>query len=241
MSPTRLRYRPIRAAKSLINIIRDPNDTTHVFALLDSIEAGNLRRLARRLLATPVGERLYDAETDLLAVLTDRDALRALPEGSFGRAYLDFVEREDITAEGLVEASAAIQPLSDPRYEFTRKWMRDTHDLWHVATGYRGDVVGELSLLAFNYAQCGGAGIGLITLAGYVQLLRYGDEPSRRLVRAGWRRGQRARWLVATNWLELLPRPLEEVRAELGLGDPLAYDEVRVPPGESFASIARAS
>ena len=31
--------------------------------------------------------------------------------------------------------------------------MRDTHDLWHAATGYKGDVVGELAVLAFTLAQ----------------------------------------------------------------------------------------
>ena len=38
------------------------------------------------------------------------------------------------------------------------------HDLWHVTTGYGRDALGELSLLAFTYAQEQNRGIGAIAL-----------------------------------------------------------------------------
>ena len=41
------------------------------------------------------------------------------------------------------------------------------HDLWHVTTGYGRDALGELSLLAFTYAQEQNRGIGAIALYGY--------------------------------------------------------------------------
>ena len=41
------------------------------------------------------------------------------------------------------------------------------HDLWHVTTGYGRDALGELSLLAFTYAQEKIEGIGAIVLYGY--------------------------------------------------------------------------
>ena len=41
------------------------------------------------------------------------------------------------------------------------------HDLWHVTTGYGRDALGELSLLAFTYAQEKNRGIGAIVLYGY--------------------------------------------------------------------------
>jgi len=43
-----------------------------------------------------------------------------------------------------------------------RNRMRDTHDLWHVVTGYKGDLVGEASLLAFLFAQTRNPGVGFI-------------------------------------------------------------------------------
>ena len=42
--------------------------------------------------------------------------------------------------------------------------MRDTHDLWHAVTGYKGDLIGEASLLGFSLAQTHNPGIAMIVL-----------------------------------------------------------------------------
>jgi len=49
----------------------------------------------------------------------------------------------------------------------------------------------------------------------------------RPLVRQAYRRGRRAAWLPATDWEALLPRPLHEVRVELGVGEPPGYEALR--------------
>jgi len=74
------------------------------------------------------------------------------------------------------------------------------HDLWHVATGYGRDLVGEASLLAFSYAQTRNRGVGLIVaVAG---LRASGDFAfARPMIVEGYRRGKRAQWRIvgATN------------------------------------------
>jgi len=80
-----------------------------------------------------------------------------MPEGSLGRAYLAFVESEKISPQGIREASKSewcLEP-ADTELAFIQSRMRDTHDVWHAATGYRGDVLGEVGLLAFMLAQNG--------------------------------------------------------------------------------------
>jgi ubiquinone biosynthesis protein COQ4 len=102
--------------------------------------------------------------------------------------------------------------------------MRDTHDLWHVVTGYKGDLIGEASLLAFSFAQTWNPGIGFIV---GVALLR-GREPSvRRLIWQGFTRGARAEWLPAIEWEKLLALPLSTVRRTLNTGSPPVYQTVR--------------
>ena len=100
--------------------------------------------------------------------------------------------------------------------------LRDSHDLEHVLTGWGRDLLGEIALLSFGLAQAWHHGIGLIVTDAYLR----GEPETRRMIRAGWRRGKRARWLSASDWAELLPRPLDELRAELGLGDPPVYEPV---------------
>lgn len=56
--------------------------------------------------------------------------------------------------------------LAGQRYAGVSGRMRDTHDLWHVLTGYSGDVLGETALLGFIFAQTGNPGVALIIALG---------------------------------------------------------------------------
>lgn len=153
--------------------------------------------------------------------------LAALPEGSLGRAYLDFREREGITPGGLVEASVNdARDALDGELRFIADRMRDSHDLWHVVTGCRTDLAGELSVLAFTAAQTAGLGVGMLALAGYAHSFTLPGElgeRGRRLAREAFSRGLRAGWLPVADWEALLPLPIEEARAALGITAVASY------------------
>ena len=100
--------------------------------------------------------------------------------------------------------------------------MRDTHDLWHVVTGYGPDLLGEAALLSFSYAQTKNPGVLLVVCLGIAK----SEAGSRAVMLEGYRRGQRAAWLPAIEWESLLERPLGEVRSQLGLGSPAKYEPV---------------
>ena len=74
-----------------------------------------------------------------------------MPSGSLGRAYFDFVSEENLSAEGLVEASK-IRVTPPPADDVTwfRERNREMHDLLHVVTGYGRDPLGEACLVAFS-------------------------------------------------------------------------------------------
>ena len=108
----------------------------------------------------------------------------------------------------------------DPDLVYFGDRMRDTHDLWHVVTGYKGDLVGEASLLAFTFAQTQNPGIGLIV---GMSLLRGAVPEVRKLILGGFSRGLRARWLPSQDWEALLPLPLLAVRRQLRIGPAPEY------------------
>ena len=100
------------------------------------------------------------------------------------------------------------------------------HDLWHVATGYGRDLVGEAALLAFSYAQTRNRGVGFIVAIAWLRAS--GDFAfARPIIVEGYRRGKRAAWLPGQDWEWLLTQPLGAVRERLGLGEPPAYAERR--------------
>lgn len=222
-----LRREPLQALAALLRLVRDPDDTSLVFDILRALEGPDLARNYARYLETPLAAA---APPSLAARLGDRPALRALPEGSLGRAYLAFVEANGIEAQGLVEVSqpGGYARLEDPKLRAFAERLRDQHDLWHVLTGYGPDVVGELSLLAFTYAQTRNTGIGLIVSGGLaVSLLfpRRGVDTRAAILDAG-RRGRAAAWLPAAPWEELLALPLNAVRLRLGIGAPPVYTPI---------------
>lgn len=220
------RFEVLRAARAIRALMADPDDLPQVFTIIDALDGTAPHRMYLGFRRSRSGQRLLSERPDIVPALVDRQALARLPEGSLGRAYLAFVEREGISAEGILGASLAAVPArrETPGIRYVRCRMRDTHDLWHALTGYHGDVVGELALLAFALAQHWNTGVALIVAAAIAK--GFGREELA-VVRDGFARGRRARWLPALDWESRLARPLAEVQAELRLEPLSPYREVR--------------
>jgi ubiquinone biosynthesis protein COQ4 len=172
-----------------------------------------------------VGARVTAERRHLLDSLQDRGALAALPDGSLGRAYLAFMDAEQLTADGLVGASEAGRPDTlPPTASLFRDRMRDMHDLTHMVTGYGRDGLGELCLLAFMFRHTGNLGAALIALMGLGKFVRHGaGGPARKALFEAFARGGRARWLPGQDWEALLALPLDEVRRDLNIVAPARY------------------
>ena len=216
-------FRPLEAVRAVRRLQANPEDTAQVFTIFRALRGKSGLNAFRRFAASPTGAQVIRENRRLLDRLSDRAGLAALPEGSFGRRYFDFMEEEQLTAEGLVQASQSWE--SDPvppAVELYRERMRDAHDLTHVLTGYGRDGLGELCLLAFMHAHHRNPGAALIVLMSLKRIPR----PARRAVTQAWRNGRKARWLQDQDFEALLPRPLDEVRRELCIADPGLYRAV---------------
>lgn len=225
-------FQPVEALRALRRLLADPDDTEQAFRLVRAMDPGGPQRMLDRMASSEEGRAMLRGRPSLLESLSDIDALAAMPGGSLGRAYLEFCRVEGITPGGLLEASEAgwaseEEPDEDIRWMAER--MRDSHDLWHLVNGYRTDLVGELSVLAFTFVQTRNAGLGLLITAGYLRSFtfweKFGPE-HRAIVRQALSRGRHATWLPAVRWEALLDRSLDEVRMQLGVGAPATYTPV---------------
>lgn len=191
----------------------------------------------RRFLDDPRGQRLLRERPDLPAVLGDRDALAACAGDSFARAYVDFTSRYRFDASAF-EAAHDIDGMAqrlgwddDFAYLITRGLQ--THDLWHTLAGYGPDWAGEAGVMAFTYGQIPNAGVGIV--AGILAAIS-GDVPRKRwnrFVKQAWRRGRSADYLLVAPYEDLLPRPIDDVRRELGIA-PLTVAHPEGLPYTSF-------
>ncbi|HEY2772682.1 MAG TPA: Coq4 family protein [Candidatus Binatia bacterium] len=212
----------MRAMRALID---NPDDTALVFQIIRALTGESYERLYQRTLRDPQAARILDEKRDILDVLKAREHLRGLPDGTLGREYARFLDREGIDAEGLVEASSIIEPnlFLDRRAEVLSNRLRDTHDLWHIVTGYDRDIFGEVALLAFTFAQTRNYGVGFVVLAAMTKLWMEGHRDGVRLVWRAWRRGRRAGSFVGADWEGLLQLPLSDVRRCLSITEVPVY------------------
>jgi len=226
--PVRAKIQWRRAWRAMRTLIGEPDRTELAFEVIAALSGADWERQFQRFVTHPDGDALLRDRPSLLETLSDLPRLRALPGGTFGCAYAEFMLRGELTAVGLVEAervSLAAEQIAelDPARQWYTDRIRDLHDLWHVLTGYGRDEAGETANLAFTFAQTPLRGIALILFG--IALQPPPDGHTRRawyryLYRA-WRRGRRATWLPLARYEELLPRPLDEVRRLLGVASPL--------------------
>ncbi|MBL8383932.1 MAG: hypothetical protein JNM90_12690 [Burkholderiales bacterium] len=225
VSPHR-RIQPLVAWRAFRKLIRDPEDTHQVFMIGEALRGNSLARVTARFATTPLGQDVLAGRHELMPLLADRDALARLPAGSVGRTYLDFVVSENLSAQGLAEAARRRDEMSQatPEEHAFRRHLRDSHDLWHVVTGYGRDPLGEVCLLAFTYAQTRLNGLGAIALLGTLRIGRaLRGQPVRAASRSAYRTGRDAAWLPAVDWREFLGMDLNQARDRLGIAAPETY------------------
>jgi ubiquinone biosynthesis protein COQ4 len=222
----RNRIRPLVALRALRNLARSQGkDLSQGVAFLRATEGDAARRAFERFRASPVGRDVLGRRLVLRDRLLDRDALAAMPAGSLGRAYLDFMARENISVPSLLDlASSAPQAaLSAEEWLFAER-SHVMHDLWHVVTGYGTEDAGEVCILAVRSAQMRHPGVWLLCLFGTLKVGRArGRRKVRAAVREAFARGRRAAWLYGVDWEAMLAEPLDVVRTRLRLSPAQHY------------------
>jgi ubiquinone biosynthesis protein Coq4 len=181
--------------------------------------------------AHPTGRRILADRPDISKTLLNMSALGGLPPGSFGRTFHDVMSNPDVLPGyllgGLIYRDGffdSFQMSEDARYAIERsRWL---HDMLHVLTGYGADLAGEGLLIYFElgYRQTFSFPVAAVWPQGLGPLLflrpYIGQRRWRARLRDAHARGTSARLRqhpLSVYWEELLPRPLKDVREELGI------------------------
>lgn len=222
------RFAPFKAMGHMNKLLADKEDTAQVFHIIEALNGNAMRKQFMRSLATPEGQARLAERRDLAPLLDDHDAFGVLPAGSVGRAYIDFMKREGLTAEGLVKESQILRG-NGTQYNDDLEWFtnrqRDTHDMFHVLSGYGRDGLGEAALLAFTHGQSGGRGILFISIMAFRQMRKQlGRSLDLRAVyKEGRAHGKLAAKISDQDILALMHEPLREARIRLNIKEPVAY------------------
>ena len=146
----------------------------------------------------------------------DYEALRELPRGTFGRAFVDFCTTNGIEPVAISDGFAADD---GPRSRAIARYIA-THDMFHVLLGYDTSLSGELAVSGFVLGQRYFSRVFLAFQCLVVVLSR----PHRALqlvgaFRRGLALGQRAPLLLTEPFEDHFAEDLERLQVRLGLRD----------------------
>jgi ubiquinone biosynthesis protein Coq4 len=196
------------------SLSQDPNKLERVFAIAD---AGENRKILEEIAAGvgrhPRGARALK-ECPRVGEI-DLAKLSKLPEGTLGRVFADHMIANNLDPKAIPVPE--IEP-GDVRY--VKAHIRETHDIWHVVTGFDTDVAGEIGLQAFYLAQFPAHLSAVLIAMAFVHLatknLGASDAMMNEIMR-GWTIGKRADQFFGFEWAKHWTTPLEEVRRMLNV------------------------
>ncbi len=222
------RYDFPKAWRHFKELIKDKENTAEVFPIFEALPWRGVYTAAVAFLSSERGQAIRASEPSLVDILDDHAALRKLPKGTLAHAYCDFMEREGLSAQGLVDELDRYrkpdQYFNDQVDWYFRR-MRDTHDLMHILTGFGRDALGEQCVLAFTYSQQPALAHLFLGYAGALEIKKRATVkvPVLRSVREAQRMGKACPRLVEQPILELLATPVDELRKQLGIVEPHYY------------------
>lgn len=201
-----------------LQMARDPARLDVVFRMIDGVQESDAGGAMSSFLArSEVSRFLADSRPSLFLRIEE---LRALPEGTLGRAYAEFIDARGFDLEALYRLKDGAEEASSEPTERVRVHMERSHDLWHVVTGFDTDIAGELGLQAFYAAQLGSPIAAAVLSAGLLNAVVRAPEdiPSRMgAIATGWSYGRASGSLFGADWAALVHEPLEDVRARFGI------------------------
>lgn len=225
MLPPAPPIRPHVSLAAFFGLMKNKDDTTHVFKFSANINGDRVHHTFRRWMAGPNAKLLIeDDPTALLRALDDRDRLRALPVGTVGRAYADFMDEAGFDTDGINECfrkDGLITPEFDEQYpEFSAFvwYLNLTHDMYHILTGYSRDGLGELAVINMTSRITRLRGLRWLSYFGALRIKAEAPEiPVGKILRNAKAMGLASADLLQVNFIDLLDRPLREVREELNI------------------------
>lgn len=186
------------------------------FAVIDqmaraSSDSESFQLMVKRLSRHPQGKKAFENRLSLGAI--DLEQLRKLSDNTLGRIYAEHMFYNQLKP---LQAKPA-----ENEHHFLAAHITETHDIWHVVTGTKTDILGEIQLEAFYVAQLEVSRFWLALLAkNLLKSVVYDIETSTQYMEAltkGWLMGKKAEPLFGIDWNTSWETPIEQVRTSLNI------------------------
>ena len=203
-------------------LLKDHTKTQYIFALSHAVNGPALKRLYGKLLDTTQGGEIA---CDLPEFTDLYDKLSTCPENTVGHALLTNQPFPLETLTKLSQRGRNNRAWINSKHPYV--WMarryRDTHDLFHVLTGYKTDTLGEVAMLAFSYAQQRLPSWGILLLIGMIKVKFHPLKIA--AIIEGYYRGKKANWILGEKFDEMIFEDLDQCKKRLNISDAKIYEK----------------
>ncbi|MFT7580431.1 MAG: ubiquinone biosynthesis protein COQ4 [Myxococcota bacterium] len=204
----------VKLGRAFLRLVQDPERLDEVFDMADVLgrDPAVIDPIRNAFATTEHGAR---GLVEMPRMRADIPHLETLPEGTLGQEFAAFVRREGIDPSAMFRD----RDVTDGD-AWVLGHLLETHDVWHVVTGFGTDVAGELGLQAFYLSQFPARLASLLLASGLLNtfLLSF-EERNQRMteIAKGWSRGKAATPIIGVDWTQLWATPLAEVRERFGI------------------------
>ncbi|KAG2750514.1 Coq4-domain-containing protein [Suillus brevipes Sb2] len=219
----------LAVGSALMSLI-DTRRADMVAACGETTAGSTLVKLRDIMLQSLEGRRILKEMPRINSQTLDLEKLRSLPENTFGRAYVGWLDACKVTPD----SREPVHYIDDPELAYVMQRYRETHDFYHALFGFKVSALPELALKAFEFSNLGFP-MTALSLGASIRL-----KPPQRARLWGefvpWaaRCGSHARCLLTVYWEERWGQDLDEMKKELGVWDPPAGITIPRPSRVDF-------
>lgn len=203
-------------ARATVRTLADSERTAEIHTVEELTGRRHYRAYLDATAADPATRLLLAERPELSSAHVDFAALRRLPPATLGRAYIEHLDDNGLTADSQATDTTHV---ADPDMAYLMRRFRQTHDVWHVLTDLGTSGHEEVIIHAFSWGQLRLPVSAMVVLFGSLKHLvlerRWGAL--RHALAEAYRHGRDAAPLLSVYWERLWDRPLAEVREHYGV------------------------
>ena len=147
--PTTWFQKGLLAVGSGLAAFFDPKRDDMIAVLGESTGYFALKRIRRSMQLHPEGRKILREKPRINTSIINVPALRELPEGTFGKEYTKFLDKNKVTPD----TRLPVRFVDDPELAYIMQRYREIHDFNHTLLGMPTNILGEITVKWFEMVQ----------------------------------------------------------------------------------------
>ncbi|XP_073841934.1 coenzyme Q4 [Musca autumnalis] len=204
--------RILLGAGSSIAALVDPRRHDMIASLGETTGEHALQQILHTMRASDEGQRILQQKPRINTRTVNLERLRQLPQNTFGRSYVQFLDDNQVTPDSRME----VRFMDDPELAYIMTRYRECHDLVHAILDMPTNMLGEV---AVKWVEALNTGLPMCYGGAVFGALRLRPKQRKQYLSTylPWaiKNGRKAKPLMSVYWEERWEQDVEELRKEL--------------------------